>query len=58
MAHTLSDVVVRRTGLGSTGKPVDSVVNDVAGRMQNVLGWSEQRKAQELESLKRFYDIT
>ena len=24
--------------------------------MQNLLGWSDQRKAQELESLKRFYE--
>jgi glycerol-3-phosphate dehydrogenase len=58
MAHTLSDVVIRRTGLGAAGKPADAVVNDVAGRMQNMLGWSEQRKTQELDALKRFYDIT
>lgn len=58
MAHTLSDVVIRRTGLGATGKPAESVVNDVAGRMQNALGWSEQRKARELEALNSFYDIT
>ena len=58
MALTLSDVVIRRTGLGAAGKPADSVVTDVAGRMQNVLGWSEQRKTQELDALRRFYDIT
>ncbi len=57
MAQTLSDVVIRRTGLGATGTPADSVVNDVAGRMQNVLGWSDQRKTTELEALKRFYEI-
>ena len=58
MAQTLSDVVIRRTGLGATGTPADSVVNDVAGRMQNVLGWSDQRKTTELEALKRFYEIS
>jgi len=58
MAHTLSDVVIRRTGLGATGEPAASLVNDIAGRMQNALGWSEQRKSRELEALKRFYDIS
>jgi glycerol-3-phosphate dehydrogenase len=58
MAYTLSDVVIRRTGLGAAGKPADSVVSDVAGRMQNVLGWSEQRTTQEVDALRRFYDIT
>ena len=58
MACTLSDVVIRRTGLGAAGKPADSVVSDVAGRMQNVLGWSEQRTTQEVDALRRFYDIT
>jgi glycerol-3-phosphate dehydrogenase len=58
MAQTLSDVVIRRTGLGATNKPADLVINDVAGRMQNALGWSEQRKSREVEALTRFYDIS
>ena len=58
MAQTLSDVVIRRTGLGAAGKPPDSTVNAVADRMQSMLGWSEPRKAQELDALARFYDIT
>jgi glycerol-3-phosphate dehydrogenase len=58
MAQTLSDVVIRRTGLGATGKPADSAINDVASRMQNALGWSEQRKSRELEALTRFYEIS
>ncbi|HUP39237.1 MAG TPA: FAD-dependent oxidoreductase [Vicinamibacterales bacterium] len=57
MAHTLTDVVVRRTGLGAAGKPTESVMNDVAVRMQELLRWSDQRKADELDTLKRFYDI-
>jgi glycerol-3-phosphate dehydrogenase len=57
MAQTLADVVIRRTGLGAAGKPADSVMNDVAVRMQEMLGWSDQRKADELDTLKRFYDV-
>ena len=57
MAHTLSDVVIRRTGLGAAGKPADSVITGVADRMQKMLGWSDERKTEELESLNRFYAI-
>lgn len=57
MAQTLADVVIRRTGLGAAGKPADSVMNDVAVRMQEMLRWSDQRKANELDALTRFYDI-
>ena len=58
MAQTLSDVVIRRTGLGDAGKPPDFAVTTVADRMQTMLGWSEPRKAQEIDALRRFYDIT
>jgi glycerol-3-phosphate dehydrogenase len=57
MAQTLADVVIRRTGLGAAGKPADSVMDDVAARMQEMLRWSDQRKANELDALRRFYDI-
>ena len=57
MAHTLSDVVIRRSGLGAAGKPADSVVNDAANRMQTMLGWSEERKTREMDALNRFYEI-
>ena len=57
MAQTLADVVIRRTGLGAAGRPADSVMNDVAVRMQEMLGWSDQRKADELGTLKRFYEL-
>jgi glycerol-3-phosphate dehydrogenase len=58
MAHTLTDVVIRRTGLGAAAKPADAIISDVAARMQQMLGWTDQRKANELETLNRFYDIT
>jgi glycerol-3-phosphate dehydrogenase len=57
MAHTLSDVVIRRTGIGAAGKPADDVMQDVAGQAQRLLGWSDARKTSELEALTRFYDI-
>jgi glycerol-3-phosphate dehydrogenase len=57
MAHTLIDVVVRRTGLGAAGYPGDEVANDVAARMQSAFAWSEERKERELRALRSFYEI-
>jgi glycerol-3-phosphate dehydrogenase len=57
MAHTLTDVVVRRTGLGALGYPGDVVVTDVATRMQTDLGWSDDKKQAEVSALRAFYAI-
>ncbi len=57
MAQTLSDVVIRRTGLGAAGYPGDEAASKVAVRMQQLLGWSDERKQEELEALKGFYAI-
>ena len=58
MAHTLIDVVVRRTGLGAAGYPGDGIAEDAADRVQRALGWSDARRADELGNLKRFYEVT
>ena len=58
MAQTLSDVVVRRTGLGAAGYPGDAIVSDVAMRMQQLLGWSGERTNTERTALLDFYKIT
>jgi glycerol-3-phosphate dehydrogenase len=57
MAHTLSDVVIRRTGLGAAGYPGDSAVNGIAARMQQLCGWSDERRQNEIRGLKDFYAI-
>jgi glycerol-3-phosphate dehydrogenase len=57
MAHTLVDVVVRRTGIGETGYPGDERATAVADRMQGALGWSDERKTLELAALRNFYKI-
>ena len=58
MAHSLTDVVVRRTGLGALGHPGDVVASDIAGRLQQMLGWSAERVQAELMALRDFYKIT
>jgi glycerol-3-phosphate dehydrogenase len=58
MAQTLSDVVVRRTGLGAAGYPGDDVADNIALRMQQALGWTDSRRIDELRALKAFYEIS
>jgi glycerol-3-phosphate dehydrogenase len=57
MAHTLADVIVRRTELGAAGYPGEHIVMDVANRMQSAMGWSEERKRREIEALRRVYEV-
>jgi glycerol-3-phosphate dehydrogenase len=57
MAQTLTDVIVRRTGIGAAGHPGDALAEEYAVRMRKALGWSEDRKNQELSQLRKFYDV-
>jgi glycerol-3-phosphate dehydrogenase len=57
MAHTLTDVVVRRSGLGAAGYPGDAAVIQSAAAMQQICGWSDDRLASEMANLRRFYEI-
>jgi len=57
MAYTLTDVVVRRTGVGATGYPGDAVVSEYARAMQQISGWSAERVSSEIAALKRFYEL-
>jgi glycerol-3-phosphate dehydrogenase len=58
MAQTLTDVVVRRTGLGVLGYPGDAAANATAERMRQLLGWSDERVRTERAALRDFYKIS
>jgi len=47
MAMRLSDVVLRRTGLGSKGHPGGKVIRACASLVAEELGWSRERKGRE-----------
>ncbi len=51
MAQTLADVVFRRTPLGAAGNPGKDVLQACADFMGERLGWSCQRRQQELEAV-------
>jgi len=49
MARTLSDVVLRRTGIATLGNPGDEVLEKVARTAGGLLGWDEVRMSRELD---------
>src|SRR5205085_7202399 len=56
MALTLEDVVMRRTSLGQFGKP--QALAQVAVLMAAKLGWSAEKKSQEIAAAERLYAVT
>jgi glycerol-3-phosphate dehydrogenase len=57
MAVTLADAVIRRTPLGALGYPGDAAVERAAQIVGDELGWSEDRRREEMAGVKRFYEI-
>lgn len=56
MALKLSDVVRRRTGIGTAGlDAADGVIDEVSTLMAGELGWSEERRNTELEETRGIY---
>jgi glycerol-3-phosphate dehydrogenase len=55
MAQKVSDVVMRRTDLGTAGKPRDSHVSQIAWLMAKELQWNTERSEQEIQELKDLY---
>jgi glycerol-3-phosphate dehydrogenase len=55
MAQKLSDVIRRRTELGSAGYPGDAAVENIAAIMAAELGWNAGRLQQEINEVKAIY---
>lgn len=52
MALTLEDMVLRRTNLASGSHPGRQALEQVSLRMQELLGWSERRRLEELNAVE------
>jgi glycerol-3-phosphate dehydrogenase len=50
-AVRLEDAVLRRTNLGSASHPGATALDAVATRMQELLGWSEERRHREVDAV-------
>ena len=55
MAVTLCDAVIRRTPLGALGFPGEAAAARAADLVGAELGWSPERKREEIDALRRFY---
>jgi glycerol-3-phosphate dehydrogenase len=57
MAMTLSDVVMRRTGIGQLGDPGTEALTAAANLMAQELGWDDARKAREIDAVSRSFRL-
>jgi glycerol-3-phosphate dehydrogenase len=55
MARTLEDVALRRTDLATGGDPGDAALEAAAALAGAELGWSAERKAEELAAVRRHF---
>ncbi|GMR06850.1 MAG: glycerol-3-phosphate dehydrogenase/oxidase [Gammaproteobacteria bacterium] len=58
MAFSLSDVVFRRTGIGSAGHPGKALLENIADLLAKELTWSEQTKQQEVKNVEEVYNFS
>jgi glycerol-3-phosphate dehydrogenase len=57
MAIRLTDVVIRRTGLGAAGHPGPQAIEACAALAARELGWDDDRRRQEVDAVNDFYRI-
>ena len=53
----LTDIVIRRTGLGSTGMPEEAALRGCADVASRELGWDSARTDEEIAAVRKFYVI-
>lgn len=57
MACKLSDVILRRTGLGSRAYPGKEAIEKCASIMAQELGWGKQRIVEEIAAVDMIYNV-
>jgi glycerol-3-phosphate dehydrogenase len=57
MAPTLADIVIRRTPLGALGYPGDDALARAAAMVGAELGWTEDRRLEEIDAVQRFFPL-
>lgn len=55
MAQKLGDVILRRTGFGSAGRPSEAVLICAGEALAVEFGWGKERQAQEVEAVRALY---
>ena len=57
MAHSLLDIVLRRTGIATLGNPGEAVLNQVAAVVAPELGWDSGHIADEVQAAMDFLSL-
>ena len=57
MAVKLSDILMRRTGIGTLGHPGKKIVEKVAGIAALLLNWDEKQKKEEIVAVEQIFTI-
>ena len=55
MALHLDDALLRRTDIATASLPSNTILEDAADTMMEVCGWSKERRALELERMKKHF---
>jgi glycerol-3-phosphate dehydrogenase len=58
MALRLSDILVRRTGVGTAGPPPRGALETASRIAAEELGWDARRTADEIAAVQKIYEIT
>ena len=56
-ARTLKDIMLRRTGTGTLGKPGNDIIAKITAIAAEMLGWDKKRTEEEVASLKGVYEL-
>jgi len=57
MAYTLSDLLLRRTGIGLLGHPGKDKLEEIASLAAQELNWDEAKKQEEIKALSRLLEL-
>lgn len=57
MAYTLSDILFRRTGIGTLGYPGDKTFNKVVEKAKEYLNWDDKKTQQEIDKVMGIFNL-
>jgi len=57
IALTLKDILLRRTGMGTLGRPGDDVIDKVADIAEKALGWTDERRMAEIREAEKAFAL-
>lgn len=57
MSYTLSDILFRRTGIGTLGYPGDKTFNKVVEKAKEYLNWDDKKTQQEIDKVMGIFNL-